>query len=96
MKRVLMMCFQYSTSLSAKGQDPELCLSTAVNSKDPDSDPVAARKSACQLQSPNPVPALESWILHLEHKVPICQLQEIFQIGLSADIQSGREKPLLS
>ena len=35
------------------------CLSTAVNSKDRDSDPVAARKSACKLQSPNPVPALE-------------------------------------
>ena len=29
----------FSTSLSAQGQDPELCLSTAVNSKDPDSDP---------------------------------------------------------
>ena len=37
-----------------------------------------------------------SWILRLEHKVPICQLQEICQIGLTADIQSGREKHLLS
>ena len=37
-----------------------------------------------------------SWILRLEQKVPICQLQEICQIGLSADIKSGKEKHLLS
>ena len=35
-----------------------------------------------------------SWILCLENNVPVCQLQAICQIRLSADIQSGREKHL--
>ena len=73
-----------------KDKTPNCVLAQPSTPKIQTQTPVAARKSACKLQSHL------SWILRLKHKVPICQLQEICQIGLSADIQSGRKKHLLS
>ena len=49
-----------------------------------------------ETESPCKVPMQTPKHRNLEHKVPVCQLQEIWQIGPSADIQSGTEKHLLS